>query len=117
MVPSPIPDRDSSGNGGAERRVHGRRRQQMLMSSLGPVLDLSLGGMRVTATRRLRGSRTVHLMTDEGPVPVKTEVAWSRRTGFMQHEVGLKFVELDALTAKALTAISSRFQYFYGHVA
>ena len=43
------------------RRVPGRLPQELLMCSLGPVLDLSVGGMRVLSTKPRAGTLDVGL--------------------------------------------------------
>jgi hypothetical protein len=94
------------------RRQYGRRYQDSLYSDLGPVLDLSAGGMRVLAARVPRKAVfKVTLMGLETTVTLKARVAWSRRRGFGKRELGLEFVEMDAETRTALTRISSAHRY------
>ncbi len=89
------------------RRIPGRLPQEQLVSSLGPVLDLSAGGMRVLCTRPLLGTRDVGLRGGDFSVKLSTKVAWSRRLGFRRHEIGLTFLDVDEELASMLSRISS----------
>ena len=89
------------------RRIPGRLPQEQLVSSLGPVLDLSAGGMRVLTTRPLLGMRDIGLRGGDFSVKLSTKVAWSRRLGFRRHEIGLTFLDVDEELASMLSRISS----------
>ncbi len=90
------------------RRVPGRLTQEQLGSSLGPVLDLSTGGMRVLATRPPPAEETlvVRLLSGTVCLDLACRVAWSRRLGFRRHEVGLTFCDLDGDVVRMLSRIS-----------
>ena len=89
------------------RRRSGRRRQEGLNSSFGPVLDLSPGGMRVLSPRRMRGRRNVKIVSCEGTVVVDVRICWSRRVGFRRHFVGMQFQDLTEEQQRQLQVISS----------
>ena len=89
-----------------DRRAHGRLPQELLQSSLGPVLDLSLGGMRVRSARPLKGELEVVLMDLEEPVTLRAVTMWTRRLGFRKHEIGLSFLKMPPQVAKQLTRVS-----------
>ena len=89
-----------------ERRAHGRLSQELLQSSLGPVLDLSIGGMRVHCTRAPKGQIDVILQDLEAPVTVRADVMWTRRIRFRRYEVGLAFPHVPPDVAKQLTRVS-----------
>ena len=89
------------------RRVPGRLPQEMLMSSLGPVLDLSAGGMRVLSRKPRSRDIDVKLVGADVSLTVRAQVAWSQRLGFRRHEVGLTFLEVDEATALLLARISN----------
>jgi signal transduction histidine kinase len=89
-----------------DRRAHGRLPQELLQSSLGPVLDLSMGGMRVQCPKAPKGRIEVELEDAEGPVRLQAEVMWSRRLGFRKYEVGLYFSHVAPDVAKQLTRVS-----------
>ncbi len=91
---------------GDERRAHGRLPQELLQSSLGPVLDLSIGGMRVQSVKAPKGTIDVELLDFEGPVAVRADVMWVRKLGFRKYEVGLNFPHVPAEVAKQLTRVS-----------
>ena len=89
------------------RRTTGRRSQEDLTSSLGPVLDLSRGGMRVLADRKPRGEFDLKLIALEQTIALRGRVAWTQRIGFRKHVVGIEFVNLPEAVARTLTEISS----------
>ncbi len=89
-----------------ERRAHGRLPQELLQSSVGPVLDLSMGGMRVHCSKPPKGSVAVELLDVEGPVTIQAEVMWVRKLGFRKYEVGLGFPHVPSDVAKQLTRVS-----------
>jgi hypothetical protein len=89
------------------RRIPGRLPQEQLVCDLGPVLDLSAGGMRVLCTRPLLGKMDVGLRGSDFGVKLCTKVAWSRRLGFRRHEIGLTFLDVDEKVATMLSRISS----------
>ncbi|MCH7797045.1 MAG: PilZ domain-containing protein [Planctomycetes bacterium] len=91
---------------GDERRAHGRLQQELLQSSLGPVLNLSMGGMRVRSNKPAKGTIDVELLDLESPVTVRAEVMWTRRIGFRKYEVGLNFPHVPPDIAKQLTRVS-----------
>lgn len=90
------------------RRAPGRVTQEQLASSLGPVLDLSTGGMRVLATRPPPPEETlvVRLLSGTVCLDLACRVAWTRRLGFRRHEVGLSFSDLDGDVVRMLSRIS-----------
>ncbi len=89
------------------RRIPGRLPQEQLVSDLGPVLDLSAGGMRVLCTRPLLGMKDVGLRSGDLRLNLRTKVAWSRRLGFRRHEIGLTFLDADEKLGTMLSRISS----------
>ncbi len=89
-----------------DRREHGRLPQELLQSSIGPVLNLSMGGMRVQCSKPPKGRIDVELLDLEEPVKLQADVMWVRRLGFRKFEVGLNFPSVPAATAKQLTRIS-----------
>jgi hypothetical protein len=89
------------------RRVPGRLPQELLMCGLGPVLDLSAGGMRVLSTRPHAGAFDVRIQGADVSLTVRVKVAWARRLGFRRHELGLSFVDVDEDTVKILSRISA----------
>lgn len=88
------------------RRIPGRLPQEQLICDLGPVLDLSPGGMRVLATRPRLGSMDVGLRGGDVSLSLRVKVAWSRRLGFRRHEIGLTFIDVDDELSTILARIS-----------
>ncbi|MHC4210935.1 MAG: ATP-binding protein [Planctomycetota bacterium] len=89
-----------------DRRAHGRLPQELLQCSLGPVLDLSMGGMRIQCSKAPKGRVDVELMDLEGHVTIRAEVMWTRRLRFRKYEVGLYFPHVAPDVAKQLTRVS-----------
>jgi hypothetical protein len=89
------------------RRVPGRTPQEMLYCTLGPVLDMSAGGMRVLSTKPWSGSFDVELKGSDVALTVRVKVAWVHRLGFRRHEIGLSFVDVDDEVSTILSRISA----------
>jgi signal transduction histidine kinase len=89
-----------------DRRAHGRLPQELLQCSLGPVLDLSMGGMRIQCSKAPTGRLEVELQDIEGPVRLQAQVMWTRRLRFRKYEVGLYFPHVAPDVAKQLTRVS-----------
>lgn len=68
----------------------------MAQCTLGDVLDVSAGGMRVKSSIKLDpGQRvTVTVSTPAGPMPVQCTVMWVKRSKLFWHTMGLKFESL-----------------------
>lgn len=90
-----------------ERRTRGRVLQQGVVCSLGIVLDLSAGGMRILSTRSYQGVLEVNVRTEYDQVIVQGEIMWSRRAGFRRHLVGLQFLNMQGETREQLARIAS----------
>jgi signal transduction histidine kinase len=89
-----------------DRRAHGRLPQELLKCTIGLVLDLSMGGMRVQCNKAPKGRLDVEIEDHEGPVKLQAEVMWSRRLGFRKYEVGLYFPHVPPDVARQLTRVS-----------
>ncbi len=96
------------------KRVAGRVRCQDIECSLGEILDLSVGGMRVKTSARLPrigSTLTVTIAALEGQVTAAVTVQWIRRRGWLRREVGLKFGPLDARVARVLCDLARAAAY------
>ena len=89
------------------RRATGRIEQEQLVSNLGPVQDISRGGLRLLSDRNLRGEHELKLPTNDGELAVSVRVVWSRRRGLRRFMVGLEFVDLNKATARRLAQIAT----------
>ena len=90
------------------RRIPGRLPQEMLVSNLGPVLDLSTGGMRILATRHpSQAELDISLHGGDVRLRLDAKVAWVRRLGFRRLEIGLTFLNVDDHMANLLAKIST----------
>ncbi len=95
---------------GDNRRTAGRLLQESLECNLGPVLDLSTGGMRVLCKRPHEGSLEVRLQASQYSMTLSGQVVWSKRLGFRRHEIGIQFVDVDDDTAHILSRISASYR-------
>lgn len=95
---------------GDDRRTSGRLPQESLECNLGPVLDLSTGGMRVLCKRPHEGTLEVCLQASQYSMNLSGQVAWSKRLGFRRHEIGIQFVDLDEDTTHVLSRISASYR-------
>jgi len=89
-----------------DRRVYPRLPQALLETNFGPVLDLSLSGMRIRCAKPPIGEVDVELVGSGEWVPLRAEVVWVRKIGFRKHEAGLRFLNVSPETAQQLTRIS-----------
>lgn len=81
-----------------ERRSFQRFVQGNLISSIGPVLDLSTAGMRVIAKKPWCGEITVRISAPGIDMRIRATVMWSRKLGFRAYEMGLTFDDLDDIS-------------------
>ncbi len=91
----------------SDRRTPARLQQEDLVSDLGPILDLSIGGMRVLCKRRREGSLKVRLWAFQFYMNLDGQVVWTKHLGFRRHEIGVQFLNIDDDTAKILSRISA----------
>lgn len=91
----------------SDRRSPGRIPQEELMCDLGPVLDLSSGGMRILSKRQLEDIVKAKVWAYDFSMTLDTRVAWSNRLGFRRHEIGLEFINIDDSISKILGRISA----------
>jgi hypothetical protein len=78
-------------------RKHGRLRCTLAQCTMGEILDLSAGGMRVKGKVKADpGTRVmVSIVTQNGPVLVECKVAWVKRVKLFWFEMGLEFGAID----------------------
>lgn len=85
--------------GASSPRKHGRMVCEMLSSSLGPVLDLSGGGMKVLVHSRRAPRRdkcqTIKLQAVDGVMRVQGVIVWARRFDARSFVVGVRFEGLS----------------------
>ena len=99
---------------GSERRAFGRRRQEGLDCNLGPILDLSRGGMRVQCTSPPEGELEVVISTMDGDeVSLQAEVRWTAKKSSKKYQAGLRFLDVDDAKARVLTKISTLHQFVH----
>ena len=96
------------GSGSDNRRQFGRLNCLDLDSSLGPVLDLSAGGMRVICAHAQDGPMEVEILDVDPPLSLKAQVAWSTRLASGEYEVGLRFVDLTREDAHRLGILATQ---------
>lgn len=91
-------------------RRHGRLACELLTSTLGEVLDISASGMRVRQSGRVhvvKGDEIcITIQFGSSKIPVKVRVAWTRRSGFWSHQIGVEFIDLTDESRKVITQLS-----------
>jgi len=95
--------------------VSGRRRfvrhpQDLLLSSLGQILDISLGGARVITRLPRSGIIQCKLYGVEGEIPVECRVARCQRRALFRYEIGLEFLNVSESLMKKLTRLSTDYR-------
>jgi hypothetical protein len=90
------------------RRSYGRLHCLEIDCNIGPVLDLSAGGMRVISPVALDGPIDVEMLDVEPDLCVKAQVAWSTRLASGEYEVGLRFVDLTRESAHRLSVLATQ---------
>lgn len=89
-------------------------RCQDITCSLGEILDLSAGGMRVkTSARvpRVGSTVTVTIGALEGDESVPCTVQWVQRRGWLSREVGFKFGPMSARVSRVLCDLARAAAY------
>lgn len=89
-----------------------RHRQTGLSCSLGEVVDLSCGGLRLRCRQALTGRVEVVLTDYTRPGELVAEVVWMKPSGNFHFELGLKFRKLSREMAARIgsIAMSHRFR-------
>ena len=91
---------------GKENRQRGRFKSHNLTSSLGRILDLSSGGVRLFSPRPLKGELNLIIYGhNDRRVRVGVSVAWQKRLGFREYVVGLSFIRLTPELVKDIALI------------
>lgn len=90
-------------------RKFGRVKVEFTKSTLGEVLDISGGGMRVRSTRGFRcklGSIVdIGIQSPEGPAVARARVVWVTKKGWRRHELGCEFLGLTPEARSMLNRI------------
>jgi hypothetical protein len=97
--------------GGVTRRRTGRLPQESLVCNLGPILDISIGGMRVLSRTPHRGTVNIQFSDYTLPERLDATVTWSKRTGLFSREIGLRFENVTPRLCVVLTQIASLHRY------
>ena len=81
---------------GADRRRHRRvKGTGAVTSTLGTILDISAGGMRVVGKKEAEGQGRVELVSATDRVVVRARVVWCHKVGFRKYVMGLEFIDLN----------------------
>ena len=67
-------------------------------------------GVRLLAKRVLKGRLTLPIWTDSVGLHVMADVVWSKKIGFRQYEVGLRFVDLSEDDMERLRDIALEYE-------
>jgi len=79
---------------------------ESMVSNLGPVLNLSSGGMQVLCSRTPKEPILIELVGCEANLKLRGKIAWIRRIGFFKKIVGIYFVDLTPQQISQLTALA-----------
>ncbi|MFG0285375.1 MAG: PilZ domain-containing protein [Phycisphaerales bacterium JB039] len=94
------------------RRRFGRIRVGNVRCTLGRVMDISAGGMRVLnrSMNAVRPGATVPVQveTDQGWVQATVRVAWVRPAGVFRQEMGLELMSIDDDGRRALMELANK---------
>lgn len=107
----PRPEVAGTTKDGPDRRRQGRLPLDDVTCSLGRILDLSAGGMRIECRKRYSGRVAADLIDQEGHIMVWTTVAWIKRRGLFKFEIGFVFEDIDGTIAKRLTKLAMTHRY------
>ena len=87
-----------------------------LACPLGPLIDLSVTGMRVRCSDKppIAIGQQLDFVVQSGPdrLRITGRIAWLRRTGLRRHEFGVQFLDLDSTIAVQLASLAC-----YGRLA
>jgi c-di-GMP-binding flagellar brake protein YcgR len=77
----------------------------MAHCTMGEILDLSAGGMRVHSRVKVEKGHdmTITIITQHGPVSVDCKVAWVKRVKFFWYQIGLEFGAIDPELRRSLS--------------
>ncbi|MFO0826662.1 MAG: PilZ domain-containing protein [Phycisphaerales bacterium] len=97
----------------ADERRFGRLHMESTLScTLGRVLDLSLGGLRVMCRRAPKTNvLDVRLWDSQDGIQTEVRVVWHVRRGFFRHELGLQFPPLDDRSRAFLLRVGERHRF------
>ncbi len=98
----------------SNRRRNGRVLCQEIQCSLGEVLDLSGTGMRIRTRERIPTDGApigVILNGMDRQIYVICRIAWIKKAGFFQKELGLRFENPNPETLAALNALARNSVY------
>lgn len=92
------------------RRRAGRLACNMLKSSFGDVLDLSITGMRSRSTQPIEAPVgqivDFDLETVAGTVRLQGKVVWATKKGWRRHEFGIQFVNVTDQLRRTLVEVA-----------
>ena len=88
------------------RRVRGRLPQAGLYCNLGPVVDLSAGGIRVLTKRPHHGELTVCVDGFDMSLRLQANIVWCKHHGLRCYEMGLEFLYVAEEMGRVLSRIS-----------
>lgn len=98
---------DKAGSGEITRRRMGRVETESIACTLGPLLDLSAGGMRVETSKVPKEPVPVTLSDGSMTLNLTAEAQWSRKLGWFKREVGFKFLNLSDVERAQLTRMAT----------
>lgn len=80
----------------------------MFETSLGPIIDVSIAGIRILAEKRIEGRQRLTLVPGEDEITVEIRVVWCRQVEKRMYEVGCEFVGIDESVRGRIARLSAR---------
>ena len=94
---------------GRDARKFGRVRVEITSCSLGEVLDISGGGVRIMSPKkqRFKDGDIIDVMigSPQGATPVRARVVWIVKRAWRKYEIGLEFLGLTGDARSVLNQI------------
>jgi hypothetical protein len=91
----------------SDKRKSGRLGLEMLKCQYGPIINLSVGGMRISCRRIPFDVEQIVLTGVGNPIMLKARLAWHKRVGLFKHEVGFQFVDVTPDQKRQLTSLAT----------
>ena len=90
-----------------DKRKAGRLGLEMLKCQYGPIINLSVGGMRISCRRIPFDATQIVLRGVGNPIMLKARMAWHKRIGLFKHEVGFEFIDVTPQQKQQLTSLAT----------
>jgi len=90
----------------SNRRFAGRLPLENVNCSLGKILDISAGGMRVRCKQPPERLVSVVIRVEDTNIELDAKIVWMRKVGFRKFDAGLKFLDVSDYQRQMLVRMS-----------